>query len=95
MSEGTKITDVLSSDDLKVWQERYDKGLAGERQHFTEERVTGDKILYLEVFVESIFDDHQEVIGCAVVSRDVTDQKSALDKAAMLEAELAVKKVRL
>jgi PAS domain S-box-containing protein len=95
LNEGTKITEVLSAEALKTWQGRYDKGLAGERQHFTEERITGDKTLYLEVFVEPIFDDHQEVIGCAVVSRDITEQKNAIDKAAMLEAELAVKKIRL
>lgn len=95
LNEGTKITEVLSAEALKTWQGRYDKGLAGERQHFTEERITGDKTLYLEVFVEPIFDDHQEVIGCAVVSRDITEQKSAIDRAAMLEAELAVKKIRL
>lgn len=95
LSEGKKITEVLSADALKVWQLRYDKGLGGERQHFTEERITGDKTLYLEVFVEPIFDDKQDVIGCAVVSRDITEQKNAVDKVAMLEAEIAVKKIRL
>lgn len=95
LQEGTTITEVLSADDLKVWQVRYEKGLAGERQHFTEEEIQGDKMLTLEFFVEPIFDDHHEVIGCAVISRDITEQKNAKEKAEMLEAELAVKQIRL
>jgi PAS domain S-box-containing protein len=94
LHEGKQITDVLSEDAKKVWQPRYDKALAGERLHFTEERKVGETTLYLEVFVEPIFNDKQEVIGCAVVSRDITEQKRAMDKAALLEAELVVKKIR-
>lgn len=95
LSEGAKITEILSEDALKVWQDRYDRGLVGERQHYREETIADDKTLYLEVFVEPILDDKQEVIGCAVVSRDITEQKNALDKGAMLEAERAVKQIRL
>lgn len=95
LSEGKLIMEVLSEEAQKVWKPRYDKGLAGERLHFTEERKVGDKTLYLEVFVEPILDDKEEVIGCAVVSRDITEQKSAIERAAMLEAELAVKQIRL
>jgi PAS domain S-box-containing protein len=95
LHEGKQITDVLSEEAQKVWKPRYDKALTGERLHFKEERKVGDNILYLEVFVEPITDDEQRVIGCAVVSRDITEQKNALDKAAMLQAELAAKQVRL
>lgn len=95
LGEGKLITDVLSEEAQKVWRPRYDKALSGERLHFTEERKVGDTVLYLEVFIEPIFNDTQEVVGCAVVSRDITEQKRAIDKAAMLEASMHVKEIRL
>lgn len=85
LTEGMLITDVLSEEAQKVWRPRYDKALAGERLHFTEERKVAEKTLFLEVFVEPIRNEKQEVIGCAVVSRDITKQKEALDKAMLLE----------
>lgn len=88
LHEGKLITEVLSEEAQKVWKPRYDKGLAGERLHFNEERKVGDTTLYLEVFIEPIFDDANAVVGCAVVSRDITEQKRAMEKAATLEMEL-------
>lgn len=95
LHEGKLITEVLSEEAQKVWRPRYDKGLAGERVHFTEERKVGETTLYLEVFIEPIFDDTNNVIGCAVVSRDITEQKRAMEKAALLEAELSVREIRI
>jgi PAS domain S-box-containing protein len=91
LHEGKLITDVLSEEARKVWRPRYDKGLAGERLHFNEERKVGDTTLYLEVFIEPIMDDANAVVGCAVISRDITDQKKALEKVAMLEVELSAR----
>lgn len=95
LHEGKQITEALSEEAQKVWRPRYEKALAGERLHFTEERKVGDTVLYLEVFVEPILNDKEEVIGCAVVSRDITEQKKAIDQVAMLEAEKVVKEIRL
>lgn len=91
LHEGLLITDVLSEEAQKVWRPRYDKGLAGERLHFNEERKVGDTSLYLEVFIEPIFDDSTTVVGCAVISRDITEQKKAIEKAAMLEGKLSAR----
>lgn len=91
LHEGKLITEVLSEEAQKVWKPRYDKGLAGERLHFNEERKVGDTSLYLEVFIEPIFDDGNAVVGCAVVSRDITEQKRASEKAALLEVELGAR----
>ncbi len=95
LKDHQKITSVLSADMLKIWQDRYVKGLSGERQHVKEEITEEGEKLQLEVFVEPIYDDQQTVIGCAIISRDVTEQQNAIDKVAMLEAELAVKKIKL
>ncbi len=95
LHEGKLITEVLSEEAQKVWRPRYEKALAGERLHFTEERKVGDTVLYLEVFIEPIFNDSKEVVGCAVVSRDITEQKKAIEKAALLEAAMHVKEIRL
>ncbi|MCZ8355106.1 MAG: PAS domain-containing protein [Cyclobacteriaceae bacterium] len=74
LTEGMMITEVLSEEAQKVWMPRYEKALAGEKLYFTEERKVGnDKVLFLEVFVEPIKDDKENVIGCAVVSRDITE----------------------
>jgi PAS domain S-box-containing protein len=68
------ITEVLSEEAQKIWMPRYEKALAGEKLYFTEERKVGnDNVLFLEVFVEPIKDDKENVIGCAVVSRDITE----------------------
>ena len=95
LHEGKLITEVLSEEAQKVWRPRYEKALSGERLHFTEERKVGDTVLSLEVFIEPIFSDTQEVVGCAVVSRDITEQKKATEKVAMLEAAMHVKEIRL
>lgn len=86
LKEGMLITDVLSAEAQKTWQPRYDKALAGERLHFTEERKVGDKTLFLEVFVEPIHNDKNDVLGCAVVSRDITAQNDALERVRQLES---------
>lgn len=95
LHEGKLITEVLSEEAQKVWIPRYEKALGGERLHFNEERKVGNNTLYLEVFIEPIFDDTSSVVGCAVISRDMTAQKQALEKAARLEAELAVREIRI
>ncbi|MFO0505595.1 MAG: PAS domain-containing protein [Chryseotalea sp.] len=74
LTEGMMITEVLIEEAQKIWMPRYEKALAGEKLYFTEERKVGnDNVLFLEVFVEPIKDDKENVIGCAVVSRDITE----------------------
>lgn len=92
LNEGKLIMDVLSEEAQKIWRPRYEAAFKGERLHFNEERKVGDSTLYLEVFIEPIFDNDNSVLGCAVVSRDITEQKQVQENLAKLQATLAVNK---
>lgn len=86
MKEGLSIKNVLPEESLKLWMPRYEKALAGEKIHLTEARQVGDKTLQIEVFVEPIFDDQQKIIGCAVMSRDITELHNARERLAKQES---------
>jgi PAS domain S-box-containing protein len=76
LKPGVSILDKLPKESLDLWKGRYDKALAGEKLHFKEERKVGDKTLFLDVAVEPIYSDDKLILGCSVVSRDITELRT-------------------
>jgi methyl-accepting chemotaxis protein len=77
------------------WKGYYDRALKGARLQFTLKSTVLGEDSYREYFINPMLDSNGKVFGVSVVSRDVTEHKIALDKIAMLEAELTVKKIRI
>lgn len=83
LKPGTSILEKLPKETLALWKERYDKGIAGEKLRIKEERKVGNNTLFLEVFVDPIF-QNDAIIGCSVVSRDITELKNMQDRLAKM-----------
>ena len=88
LEEGMSILDVLSGDALKIWQERYERTLSGEELRFKEDRPVGDKTLKIITECFPIKDEHGDVIGAAVISKDVTAEENAKSEVEKLSAEI-------
>ncbi|GAA0892379.1 hypothetical protein GCM10009122_20580 [Fulvivirga kasyanovii] len=86
---GDNILDIMQGDARKIWKERYDRALKGEAFTIEETRELKDKTLFLSAHCDPIRNEDGEIIGVSVVSRDITDQKAAIDKVAELTAEIA------
>ena len=87
LKEGESILNLLPKESLEMWKGRYDKGLSGEKMIFKEERIVKDKTLYLEVNIDPIYNTENKIVGCSVVSRDITEQKRLLDELTELKAK--------
>ncbi len=88
LKEGESILDALPKESLSIWKSRYDQGLSGEHVRLKEERKVQDKTLFLEVVIEPILDsENKSIVGCSVVSRDITEQKRLMDELAELKAK--------
>jgi PAS domain S-box-containing protein len=85
LKPGVNILEKLPKESLELWQSRYDKALAGEKLRFKEDRKVGDKMLYLDVVVEPIFNAEKKIVGCSVSSRDITELKTMQDELARLK----------
>jgi PAS domain S-box-containing protein len=85
LKPGVNILEKLPKDNLDLWQSRYDKALAGEKLRFKEERKVGDKMLFLDVVVEPIYNAEKKIVGCSVSSRDITELKTMQDELARLK----------
>ncbi len=88
LDEGMNILDVLSGDALKTWKERYERTLAGEELRFKEDRPVGDKVLKIITECFPVKDDHGNVIGAAVISKDITTEEEAKQKVEELSIEI-------
>jgi PAS domain S-box-containing protein len=86
LKEGDSILNLLPKESLAMWKERYDKGLRGEKMVFKEERIVKDKTLYLEVNIDPIYDSENQIVGCSVVSSDITERRKMEDELAALKA---------
>lgn len=91
LNEGDSILTKLPKESLDLWKGRYEKALAGERLKFSEERKLPDRVLFLEVAVEPIYNAQQEVVGCSTVSRDITQQKTMQEKLRLATEQLAAR----
>lgn len=89
LKNGMNILDVLSGDALKLWKGRYEKTLAGEELYFKEDRPVGDKVLKIITECFPIKDDKDNIIGAAVISKDITAQEEAINKVEKLSQEIA------
>jgi len=85
LKEGLNILDTFPAELLAFWKTRYDRALQGEAQRYREERQLPGRTLFLDVSVEPIYDTAKNIIGCVVVSRDVTAEEAARKK---IEEEL-------
>jgi PAS domain-containing protein len=77
------------------WKGYYDRALKGERLQFTLKSTVQGEDSFREYFINPLLQSDGQIFGVSVVSRDVTDYKKALDKIAMLEAEMTVRKIRI
>jgi PAS domain S-box-containing protein len=84
LKPGISILEKLPKETLDLWKGRYDQALAGEKLRFKEERKVADKTLFLEVLVDPIYNEAKDIIGCSVISRDITDVKNMEDALARL-----------
>lgn len=89
LKPGDNILDKMKGDAKKVWKERYDRVLKGESFTIEESREVKDKTLYLRAHCEPIKNEEGIIIGASVVSRDITDQKEAMEKVESLTAEIS------
>lgn len=88
LKEGDNILNLLPKESYEMWKSRYDKALSGEKLRLQEERKLPDKTLFLEVFVDPIYGEKNEVIGCSVISRDISDKKKMMDDLEAKTSEL-------
>jgi len=88
LKNGMNILDVLSGPALETWQSRYEKTLTGEELTFREDRPVGDKVLKIITECFPIKDEKGEIIGAAVISKDITEEAQAKAKVEELSAEL-------
>jgi PAS domain S-box-containing protein len=88
LKEGDSILDLLPAASLNLWKDRYDRALGGEQQRYEEERQVVEKTLFLEVYVDPIYNKSENIIGCSVVSRDITEKKQLQDEMERLTAEV-------
>ena len=89
LKEGDSILDLLPAASLELWKDRYDRAIGGEGQRYEEERKVGEKTLFLEVYVDPIRNKSDNIIGCSVVSRDISQRKRLQDEMERLTAEVA------
>ncbi|UII34330.1 PAS domain-containing protein [Fulvivirga ulvae] len=89
LNPGDNILDKMQGEARKKWKERYDRALKGETFNIEETRELKDRTLFISVHCDPIRDGDGEIIGVSVVSRDITDQKEAMDKVEELSAEIA------
>jgi PAS domain S-box-containing protein len=81
LKEGQNILEILPGDQMRIWRERYDKALAGEKLKFFENKQLPDgNEQLLEVFVNPIWDGNAGVKGVSVTSRDITGYQMQGDK---------------
>ncbi len=88
LKSGMNILDVLSGPALDLWKERYERTLAGEKLTFKEDRPVGDKVLKIITECFPIEDENNEIIGAAVISKDITEQEDAKAQVIQLSAEI-------
>jgi len=88
LKNGMNILDVLSGDALRTWQARYEQTLAGEELTFREDRPVGDKVLKIITECFPIKNEEGDVIGAAVISKDITEEAEAKAKVEALSAEI-------
>jgi GAF domain-containing protein len=86
---GAHILQTLAKGDPKVlaeWTEYYRRGLSGESLDFVTQSIIDDEQAFRHYFISPVVDEGQ-VIAAAVVSRDVTKQKTDEERIRTLLAE--------
>ncbi|MGK7389570.1 MAG: PAS domain-containing protein [Candidatus Cyclobacteriaceae bacterium M2_1C_046] len=91
LSVGTNILDLLSGDQREFWKAKYDSALGGENKLATDKQ--GDK--YIETHTFPIRDENGNIIGAAVMSRDVTQREEAQEELKRRSKEIREKEARL
>jgi PAS domain S-box-containing protein len=80
IEEGMNILETFPPALLTFWKDRYDRALRGEVQHYREERKLPNQTLFLDVTVEPVWDKDKNIIGCLVVSCDITEEEAERKK---------------
>ena len=76
MQEGHNALDMLG-DVSEEWKGYYDQALAGERLNFILKSSVHGEDSWREYFINPIYDEHKDIIGISVFSRDITGKKRA------------------
>jgi len=76
MKEGDNALDMLG-DVRDEWQGYYDQALRGERLNFILKSSVHGEDTWREYFLNPILDEHKDIIGISVFSRDITEKKKA------------------
>lgn len=89
LREGVHLPDVIGQEHFQnVWKERYDLAFSGERFEFTQERQVGERNLYVKASVFPVYNEQYGVIGCSVVSKDISEYKNSVIRVQELEEEV-------
>ncbi len=76
MKEGDNALDMLGNV-RDEWKGYYDQALAGERMNFIIRSSVKGEDTWREYFLNPIMDEHKDIIGLSVFSRDVTEKLKA------------------
>ena len=76
IKEGTNVIELLADDEeiMNEWKEKYDRAFSGEKLEFVIESSLAKENSYRRYRIYPITTEN-EIIGCSVFSRDVTDEK--------------------
>lgn len=73
---GDNILNLVSHTFKRKWKEIYDKAFMGEKAKFDQPfRIKGAKFVF-EVNINPIFNEKNEVIGCSVFAKDITERRT-------------------
>ncbi|MEJ2003491.1 MAG: GAF domain-containing protein [Cyclobacteriaceae bacterium] len=76
MKEGDNALDMLG-DVSEEWKGYYDRVLAGEQMNFVLKSSVHGEDTWREYFLNPMLDEHKDIIGLSVFSRDITETKKA------------------
>lgn len=75
LDTGANILSLLDDEAAELWQERYDRALAGERFVIEDNFVIGDVGVDIEVSYNPIISARDRVLGVSCMARDITERK--------------------
>ncbi|MGB5979552.1 MAG: PAS domain-containing protein, partial [Cyclobacteriaceae bacterium] len=80
LNEGDLIFDKIPKESVAFWKERYLRALKGESFTENQERKVADRTLYIKVYYQPVMDEHGEITGASVMSRDITEYREAVEE---------------
>jgi signal transduction histidine kinase len=66
--------DVLESR-IEKWKPIYEQVLAGNKLYFEDERIIRNKVDYVEINLNPVYDQNGKIVGCMGITRDINAAK--------------------